>query len=249
MGGKNAIIIDSDADLDESIKAVMHGAFGYAGQKCSACSRVIVLDAAHDRFMERLIESVRSAGVGPADEPTTSIPPVIDRNAFDSIRRYIEAGKNEARCVLEVDAAAPTKEYGGYYVGPVIFDDVPPRARIAQEEIFGPVLSVIRAHSIDEAIEIFNGTDYALTGGIFSRSPGNIEKARAACECGNFYINRKVTGSRPDLQPFGGLKLSGFGARVGGPDYLVQFCDPRTVTENTLRRGFAPSEEVVETLG
>jgi RHH-type proline utilization regulon transcriptional repressor/proline dehydrogenase/delta 1-pyrroline-5-carboxylate dehydrogenase len=249
MGGKNAIIIDSDADLDESIKAVMHGAFGYAGQKCSACSRVIVLDAAHDRFMERLIESVRSAGVGPADEPTTSIPPVIDREAFDSIRRYIEVGKQEANCVLEVDAAAPTKEYGGYYVGPVIFDDVPPRARIAQEEIFGPVLSVIRAHSMDEAIEIFNGVDYALTGGIFSRSPGNIEKARAECECGNFYINRKVTGSRPDLQPFGGLKMSGFGARVGGPDYLVQFCDPRTITENTLRRGFAPSEEVVETLG
>ena len=249
MGGKNAIIIDSDADLDESIKAVMHGAFGYAGQKCSACSRVIVLDAAHDRFMERLIESVRSAGVGPADNPATSIPPVIDRKAFDSIRGYIEQGKKEARCVLEVDASGPTKEHGGYYIGPVIFDDVPPQSRIAQEEIFGPVLAVIRAHSIEEAIEIFNGTDYALTGGIFSRSPGNIEKARAECECGNFYINRKVTGSRPDLQPFGGLKMSGFGARVGGPDYLVQFCDPRTVTENTLRRGFAPSKEVVETLG
>ena len=126
---------------------------------------------------------------------------------------------------------------------------MPPAARIAQEEIFGPVLSVIRAKTIDEAIEIFNGTPYALTGGIFSRSPANIEKVRAECECGNFYINRKVTGSRVDLQPYGGLKMSGSGARVGGPDYLVQFCEPRTITENTLRRGFAPSEEVVESLG
>jgi len=249
LGGKNAIIVDSDADLDEAVKGVIHGAFAYAGQKCSACSRVIVLEAAHDRFLERLVETARGLRVGPADDPATSIPPVIDRTAFETICRYIEIGKREARCVLEVDATELVKQFGGYYIGPVIFDDVRPEARIAQEEIFGPVLSVLRAASIDEAIELFNRSDYGLTGGIFSRSPANIQKAQAECECGNFYINRKVTGSRPDLQPYGGLKMSGFGARVGGPDYLIQFCEPRTVTENTLRRGFAPSEEIVEALG
>ena len=249
MGGKNAIIVDSDADLDEAIKGVMQSAFAYAGQKCSAASRVIVLDAAHDRFVERLVETARSASIGPADEPTTSLPPVIDQAAFESVRKYIEIGRQEARCVLEVDASAQVEEHGGYYIGPVIFDDVPPQARIARDEIFGPVLSVIRAKTIDEAIETFNSTEYALTGGIYSRSPASIERARAECECGNLYINRKITGSLVDLQPFGGFKLSGIGSAAGGPDYLIQFCEPRTITENTLRRGFAPSEEVLESLG
>jgi RHH-type proline utilization regulon transcriptional repressor/proline dehydrogenase/delta 1-pyrroline-5-carboxylate dehydrogenase len=249
MGGKNAIIVDDNADLDEAIKGVIASALGYAGQKCSAASRVIVVGAIHDRFVERLVESARSKGLGPADEPTTAIPPVIDEQARDSILRYIELGKQEARCVLAVDASKLAAEAGGYYVGPHIFVDVPPTARIAREEIFGPVLVVLRADDIGQAIEVFNGTDYALTGGIFSRSPANIERARAACECGNFYINRPITGSRVDLQPYGGFKLSGVGSKAGGPDYLIQYCEARTVTENTLRRGFAPSEEVVEALG
>jgi len=126
---------------------------------------------------------------------------------------------------------------------------VPPTARIAQEEIFGPVLTVLRAPDIATAIQIFNQSDYALTGGIFSRSPANIERARAECECGNFYINRPITGSRVDLQPYGGFKMSGLGTKAGGPDYLIQYMDARTVTENTLRRGFAPSAEVLEALG
>ena len=249
MGAKNAIIVDSDADLDEAIKGVMQSAFACAGQKCTAVSRVIVLEQAHDRFMERLIETARNISIGPAEEPTTSMPAVIDHAAFETIRSYVELGKREAKCVLEVDVQAQVDEYGGYYIGPVIFDDVPPTARIAQEEIYGPVLSVIRAQTMDEAINIFNGTPYALTGAIFSRSPANIEKARAECECGNLYINRRITGSHVDLQPFGGLKSSGMGATTGGPDYLIQFCEPRTVSENTLRRGFAPSEDVLETLG
>jgi len=248
MGAKNAIIVDSDADLDEAIKGIVQSAFGYAGQKCTAASRVIVLASAHERFIQRFVEAVRSVSIGPADEPTTFVPPVIDRAAFDAIRHYIALGKKEARCVLEVDASALVQESGGYYIGPAVFDDVPPSARLAQEEIFGPVLAVLRAKDIDEAIAIFNGTEYALTGAIYSRSPAHIEKARAACECGNFYINRKIAGSRVDLQPFGGLKMSGLGATAGGPDYLIQFCEPRTVTENTLRRGFAPSEEALETL-
>lgn len=245
MGGKNAVIVDTDADLDEAVKGVLHSAFGYAGQKCSACSRAIVLDGVYDRLLPRLIEAARSLTVGPADDQGTFVPPVIDREAFDRIRRYIEIGKGEARCVLETDTSALIERTGGYFIGPTIFADVAPAARIAQEEIFGPVLAVIRARDMNHAIEIFNGTDYALTGGIFSRSPANIERARHECECGNFYINRKITGALVDAQPFGGFRMSGIGSKAGGPDYLIQFCEPRCVTENTLRRGFAPSEELV----
>ncbi len=248
MGAKNAIIVDADADLDEAIKGILASALSYAGQKCSAAARIIVLDAAHDRFMDRFVAAVRSKGVGPADEPTTAIPPVIDREAFDSIRAYIELGRREARCVLAVETDDIVASTGGYYIGPHIFDDVPPTAHIAREEIFGPVLCVLRARDFEHAIALFNDSDYALTGGLFSRSPADIERARAACECGNLYINRPITGSRVDLQPFGGFKLSGGGAKIGGPDYLIQYCEPRTVTENTLRRGFAPSEEIVEAL-
>lgn len=250
MGGKNATIIDSDADMDEAIKGVLYSAFGYAGQKCSASSRAIVLDGMYDTFVERIVEAARSIQVGPADDCGTAMPPVVDRKAYDSIRKYIDIGKGEARCVLDPDMRSLVEQTGGgYYIGPTIFADVAPGARIAREEIFGPVLAIIRARDIDEAIEIFNGTDFALTGGIFSRSPANIEKARAECECGNFYINRRITGALVDLQPFGGFKMSGIGSKAGGPDYLIQFCEPRTVTENTLRRGFAPSDEVVEAVG
>ena len=249
LSAKNAIIVDSDADMDEAIKGVIASAFGYAGQKCTAASRCIVIDSIHDRFTERLIESVSGAAVGPADDPATSIPPVIDKAAFDSVHKLIEQGKQEAKCALEVDVSSVAAQHeGGYYIGPVIFTDADPSARIAREEIFGPVLTVLKARDMDHAIEIFNGTDYALAGGIYSRSPANIEKARHQCECGNLYINRQITGSHVDHQPFGGFKLSGTGCMAGGPDYLVQFCQPRTICENTLRRGFAPSEEVVEAI-
>jgi RHH-type proline utilization regulon transcriptional repressor/proline dehydrogenase/delta 1-pyrroline-5-carboxylate dehydrogenase len=250
MGAKNAIIVDSDADLDETIKGVVQSAFGYAGQKCTAASRCIVLEPIYERFVERLIESVRGTRVGPADDPATFVPPVIDQQALESIRAMIEVGKQEATCALEVDVSQMIADTdGGYFVGPTIFTDVAPDAGIAREEIFGPVLTILKARDIDHAIEIFNRTDYALTGGIYSRSPANIEQARNECECGSLYINRRITGSRVDLQPFGGFKMSGTGIKAGGPDYLVQFCEPRTVTENTIRRGFAPSEEVVESLG
>ncbi len=249
MGGKNATIVDTDADFDEAVKGVVYAAFGYAGQKCSASSRCIVLDAVYDRFVPRLVEAARSIQVGPADEPGTFVPPVIDRRAFESIRKYVEIGKQEATCALEVDTSRLIADTGGgYYIGPTIFTDVAPDARIAREEVFGPVLSVIRARDIGHAIEIFNNTDFALTGGIFSRSPANIERARHECDCGNFYINRRISGALVDLQPFGGFKMSGIGSKAGGPDYLIQFCEPRTITENTLRRGFAPSEDVVVAL-
>lgn len=250
MGGKNATIVDADADLDEAVHGCIYAGFGYAGQKCSAGSRVIVLADVYDRFVERYVEAARSIVVGPADEPGTYCPPVIDAAAAKTIREYIEIGKGECTCALNVDVSELIeKTGGGFYVGPTVFTDVAPDARIAQEEIFGPVVAVIKAADMDEAIEIFNGTDFALTGGIYSRSPAHIERARVECECGNFYINRKISGALVDLQPFGGFKMSGVGSKAGGPDYLIQFCEPRTVTENTLRRGFAPSEEVAEVLG
>jgi RHH-type proline utilization regulon transcriptional repressor/proline dehydrogenase/delta 1-pyrroline-5-carboxylate dehydrogenase len=248
LGAKNAIIVDADADLDEAIKGVLASAFSYAGQKCSAASRVILLDSMHDRFMERFIEAARSKGIGPADEATTSIPPLVDKRQFDAVRAAIEAGKREAKCVLAVDVGDLVRSTGGYYVGPHIFDDVPAKSRLIQDEILGPIVCIQRACDFEHAVELFNGSDYALTGGLYSRSPANIERARDACECGVLYINRPITGSRVDLQPFGGLKLSGGGPKIGGPDYLLQYCESRTVTENTLRRGFAPSEEVAEAL-
>jgi RHH-type proline utilization regulon transcriptional repressor/proline dehydrogenase/delta 1-pyrroline-5-carboxylate dehydrogenase len=164
---------------------------------------------------------------------------VIDDRARDKIREYIEIGRSEGRLVLETDVSSLGD---GYFVGPTIFADVPPSARIAQEEIFGPVLAVIRARTFEEALEIAMGTDYALTGGLYSRSPARIEAARRQYRVGNLYINRKITGAIVGRQPFGGFRMSGIGSKAGGPDYLLQFLEPRTVTENTMRHGFAPME-------
>jgi RHH-type proline utilization regulon transcriptional repressor/proline dehydrogenase/delta 1-pyrroline-5-carboxylate dehydrogenase len=242
LGGKNAVIVDSDADLDEAIRGVMAGAFAYSGQKCTATSRVIVVNGAYERFASRLIEAVRHMSIGPAELPTTSIPPLIDRDAVEQARSFIDRGRREAKLAFEGDAAEVTARTGGYFVAPAVFVDVPPDASIAREEVLAPVLCIQRAADFDDAIQIFNAGDYGLTGGVYSRSPENIEKARRLCDCGNFYINRKITNSRVDLQPFGGTKMSGLGAKIGGPDYLIQFCQTRTISENTLRRGFAPAD-------
>jgi RHH-type proline utilization regulon transcriptional repressor/proline dehydrogenase/delta 1-pyrroline-5-carboxylate dehydrogenase len=242
MGGKNAVIVDNDADLDEAVVHIIDSAFGYQGQKCSAASRIILLDEVHDRLLSRLAEAVRSLKIGPPEDPGNTIGPVIESTAQERIAEYIRLGKKEAKCVLEMDA--PTN---GYFVGPVIFCDVDPRSRIAQEEIFGPVLSVIRARDFDQALEIANNSAFALTGGIFSRSPAHIEIARKEFRVGNLYINRGITGAIVERQPFGGLKLSGIGSKAGGPDYLLQFLEPRTISENTLRHGFVPPERLKNT--
>ena len=241
MGGKNATIIDDDADLDEAVHAVAAGAFGYAGQKCSAASRAIVLDAIYPQFLSRLIEVTRSLRVGPAEDPGTFIGPVIDATARDRILKMIEIGKQEATLAFAGEIGELAGE--GYYIPPHIFADVRASARIAQEEIFGPVLCAMRARDLDDAISIANGTPYALTGGLHSRSPRNIEKVRREFRVGNLYINRKITGALIDRQPFGGFKLSGTGPKAGGPDYIPQFMHARTITENTLRHGFAPNEQ------
>jgi RHH-type proline utilization regulon transcriptional repressor/proline dehydrogenase/delta 1-pyrroline-5-carboxylate dehydrogenase len=237
MGGKNAVIVDSDADLDEAIVHVIDSAFGYQGQKCSAASRLILVGEVHDRLLPRLVEAVRSLKIGPPEDPRNAIGPLIDEAAKERVGRYIRLGKKEASCVLEM--AAPKE---GYFVGPAIFSEVDPGSRIAQEEIFGPVLSVIRARDFNQALEIANGSLFALTGGVFSRSPAHIDQARREFRVGNLYINRGITGAVVERQPFGGLKLSGIGSKAGGPDYLLQFLEPRTISENTLRHGFMPPQ-------
>jgi RHH-type proline utilization regulon transcriptional repressor/proline dehydrogenase/delta 1-pyrroline-5-carboxylate dehydrogenase len=238
MGGKNAIIVDDDADLDGAVAAVIESAFGYAGQKCSSCSRLIVLDEIHEALCHRLGEAVQSAAIGPAEEPATLIGPVIDEQARERILQYIDLGRREGRLLAQ--GRLPDEFPGGYFVAPVVFVDVNPTARIAQEEILGPVLAVSRAADFEEAITIANGPRYALTGGVFSRSPSHIELARREFAVGNLYINRKITGSQVDAQPFGGYRLSGTGVKAGSPDYLLHFMDARCITENTQRSGLVP---------
>jgi RHH-type proline utilization regulon transcriptional repressor/proline dehydrogenase/delta 1-pyrroline-5-carboxylate dehydrogenase len=239
LGGKNAIIIDDDADLDEAVSGVVASAFGYQGQKCSACSRVIVMESLNDVFLDRLIEATKSLKIGPAEDPSAKVGPVIDDEARQRILGYIEKGKEQCRLAYAGDPGFLVSE--GTYVGPHVFADVAPDAIIAQEEIFGPVLAVIKAKSLDHALKIANGTPYALTGGVYSRSPENIRRVKREFRVGNLYVNRKITGALVGRQPFGGFKLSGVGSKAGGPDYLLQFLLPRTITENTMRRGFAPN--------
>ncbi len=238
MGGKNAIIIDDDADLDEAVLGVVESAFGYSGQKCSACSRAIVLADAYEAFLERLINATQSLKVGPAELPGTSVGPVIDEEALTRIQDYIEIGKDECQPAT----ACPIDDLSdeGYFVGPHIFTDVDPDSRLGQEEIFGPVLAVMKANDLSEAFAIANNTDFGLTGGIFSRSPAHLKRARSEFHVGNLYLNRGITGALVDRQPFGGFKMSGIGTKTGGPDYLREFVIPINVTENTMRRGFAP---------
>jgi RHH-type proline utilization regulon transcriptional repressor/proline dehydrogenase/delta 1-pyrroline-5-carboxylate dehydrogenase len=242
MGGKNAVIVDDDADLDEAVQGILTSAFSYAGQKCSACSRVIGVGRVYPRLVERLAEAARTLPMGPADAAGTIIGPVIDDASRERILSYVDLGKRLARPVLLRDPDAALEALGGFYVAPAIFADVPVTCALAREEIFGPVLSCLPAASFDEALEIATSLDYALTGGVFSRSPVRLARARQAFRVGNLYINRATTGARVGRQPFGGRQLSGIGWQAGGPDYLLQFLETRVVTENTLRRGFASHE-------
>ena len=239
MGGKNAIIIDDDADLDEAVPHVLYSAFAFQGQKCSACSRVIVLDAVYDKFVDRLVKAAKVYQIGPSEDPKFSMGAVSDASAQKSILDYIEIGSSEGKLLY----SSPVPEGEGYWVPLTIIGGITPEHRVAQEEIFGPVLAVMRAKDFDQAIAWANSTRFALTGGIFSRSPEHLTQARREFRVGNLYINRNNTGALVDRQPFGGSRMSGVGTKAGGPDYLLHFMDPRVVTENTMRRGFAPIEE------
>jgi len=237
MGGKNALIVDADADLDEAVAITLASAFGYQGQKCSALSRLIVHAENYDRFLERLIAATASLRMGPGEQPGNILGPVIDREAQKRVLAMIETGRKEATLAwLGENADDPD----ACLVPPVIFTDVKPECRIFREEIFGPVLAVSRAKNFDEALALANDCAFALTGGICSRSPVNIERTKAEMVCGNLYINRAITGAIVGRQPFGGFKMSGGGTKAGGREYLQQFMVARVVTENCLRNGFAP---------
>lgn len=234
MGGKNAIIVDETADLDEAVKGTLDSAIGFQGQKCSACSRVIIVGAAYNEFIDRLIAAMECVHVGPPEDPGNHMGPVIDKIALDRINKYIGIGEKDGRTLVN-----RTHEGKGYFVGPALFTDLETDSVLMQEEIFGPVLGAIKAKNMDEAIKIANGTPYALTGGIYSRSPSNIKKVIREFRVGNLYVNRKITASLVSRQPFGGFGMSGVGSKTGGPEYLLQFVNMVSVSENTLRRGFA----------
>jgi RHH-type proline utilization regulon transcriptional repressor/proline dehydrogenase/delta 1-pyrroline-5-carboxylate dehydrogenase len=236
MGGKNCVIIDSDADLDEAVAGCLSSAFGYQGQKCSALSRLIVLADNYEKFLERFIAAAASLRVGPAEQPGNIIGPVISREAQRRILAMIEAGGKEAKPLWQGTVPADPK---ACYVPPTIFAEVPPGSRLFREEIFGPVLAVTKAQDFDEALALANESEFALTGGCFSRSPVNLERVKAELVCGNLYLNRGITGALVQRQPFGGFKMSGGGTKAGGAEYLQNFLVSRVITENCLRRGFA----------
>ncbi len=236
MGGKNAIIVDETADLDEAVTGVLESSAGYQGQKCSACSRVIVVESIYSLFLERLKQAASSIPVGPPIQAKNRMGPLIDNRALERVRKYVELGKKDGTCLLDRQVMGP-----GYFQGPVILTDLPPSHPVVQEEIFGPVMVVFQVPSIQEAFTLANDSPFALTGGIYSRSPANLQLAREEFEVGNFYINRPITGSLVGRQPFGGHQLSGIGKKAGGHTYLEQFMVEKIITENTFRRGFAPA--------
>jgi RHH-type transcriptional regulator, proline utilization regulon repressor / proline dehydrogenase / delta 1-pyrroline-5-carboxylate dehydrogenase len=237
MGGKNALIIDSDADLDEAVDAVLYSAVGFSGQKCSAASRVIVLKEVYEKFAQRLVEAARSIEVSAAENPAGYYGPVVDEEAYNRLMSEIQTGSEKYKLLFK-----GTVPSGGYFVPVSIFSDVKHHDDLAQKEFFGPIIALIKADDLDAALDYANSTEYALTGGAFSRSPVNIERIKHELEAGNIYINRGITGAMVDRHPFGGYKMSGIGSKTGGPDYLKQFTEPIVVTENTMRRGFAPEE-------
>ncbi|MBK8856918.1 MAG: proline dehydrogenase family protein [Opitutaceae bacterium] len=243
MGGKNAMIIDNDADIDEAIPAALYSAFGFAGQKCSALSRLIVLEGVYDKFVERFLSGCPAMPVGDPLLPGTIVNPVIDEAAQKTILGYIEAGKKECKLAWQATLSPELLASGGYYVPPTVFTGCKPEHKIVREEIFGPVLAILKARDLDEAFAMANANDYALTGGFFSRSPKAIERAQQEFLVGNLYINRGCTGAIVQRHPFGGFKMSGGGTKAGGKEYLENFMFPRLIAENVLRRGFTPPEE------
>jgi RHH-type transcriptional regulator, proline utilization regulon repressor / proline dehydrogenase / delta 1-pyrroline-5-carboxylate dehydrogenase len=238
MGGKNAVIIDNDADLDEAVDGVLYSAFGFAGQKCSAASRCIILEDVYERFKDRLVEAAKSITLADAKNPIAYLGPVVDEEAYS--RLMGEISKAEKNKLVLYKSPVPEN---GYYVPVTILENVKAPDYFAQTEFFGPLLALIKVKDLKEALEVANSTEYALTGGLFSRSPENISLVKEEFVCGNLYINRGITGAMVDRHPFGGFKMSGIGSKTGGPDYLRQFVEPVCLTENTLRRGFAPLED------
>jgi 1-pyrroline-5-carboxylate dehydrogenase len=228
MGGKDSIIVSADCDLDAAIDGVVASAFGFNGQKCSACSRAIIEDPVYDVFVERIRDRVQALEVG---DPSTNakVGPVVNRSAMDTILSYIEIGKGEGRLLAGGNAVSTAE--GGYYLQPTVIADIAPTARIAQEEIFGPVLALIRARDYDHALEIANNTEYGLTGAVYTSSREKLDHARKAFHVGNLYFNRKCTGAMVGAHPFGGFNMSGTDSKAGGPDYLLLFTQAKSIAE------------------
>ena len=234
MGGKNCVVVDSDADLDDAVPAIVASAFRYAGQKCSAAARVLAHEAIHDALLERLAGAVEVLQVGQASAFGTDVPPVIEREAQDRVERYRALARDTGRVVAEHAHGVPAT---GWFVAPTVAADLPPDSPVLAEEVFGPLLAVERVRDVDHACDRIDELPFALTGGLFSRNPHTVDHVIRRTPVGNLYVNREITGAMVGRQPFGGNRLSGTGTKAGGPDYLLHFVEPKVVTENTVRHG------------
>jgi RHH-type transcriptional regulator, proline utilization regulon repressor / proline dehydrogenase / delta 1-pyrroline-5-carboxylate dehydrogenase len=233
MGGKNAVIVDSDADLDDAVPAIVRSAFVYAGQKCSAASRVLAHEKIADALLERLAGAVEVLRVGQADDFATDVPPVIEQDAQERVNGYAATAAGEGRVVARREEVPAN----GWFCPPTLVTDLPPDSKVIRDEIFGPLLSVERVPSMSAACDALEGSPFALTGGLFSRNTDTVEEVARRSPVGNLYVNRHITGAMVGRQPFGGNRRSGIGAKAGGPDYLLQFVEPHVLTENTMRHG------------
>jgi RHH-type transcriptional regulator, proline utilization regulon repressor / proline dehydrogenase / delta 1-pyrroline-5-carboxylate dehydrogenase len=233
MGGKNCAIVDADADLDDAVPAIVASAFAYAGQKCSAISRVLVHQAIHDSLAERLAGAVELLRVGQAEELETEVPPVIEEEARDRVARYQELAGRDGRILARAEAPAEA----GWFCTPTLATNLDPSSSVLRDEVFGPLLTIEAVPSIEAACDVVDGLPFALTGALFSRNPATVDAVAGRSPVGNLYVNRRATGAMVGRQPFGGNRLSGVGSKAGGPDYLLQFTDPRVVAENTTRHG------------
>jgi 1-pyrroline-5-carboxylate dehydrogenase len=227
MGGKDAIVVDASADPEQAAAGIVASAFGFQGQKCSACSRVIADAALYDEVVERVGARAERLRVGPATAFDSDLGPVADAGQFAKISEYLAVGRREGRLV----AGGEADDSVGYFIHPTVFADASPQARIMQEEIFGPVLAMTRARDFDDALQIANGTDYGLTGGVYARDPRKLARARAEFHVGNLYLNRKITGALVGVEPFGGFNMSGTDSKAGGQDYLKLFMQAKVISE------------------
>jgi acyl-CoA reductase-like NAD-dependent aldehyde dehydrogenase len=233
MGGKNCVIVDADADLDEVVPALVKSAFVYAGQKCSAAARVLCHEAVHDGMIERLAGAVEVLEVGQAERLDVDVPPVIERSAQERVARYAAEAERTGR-IAAVARNVPT---GGWFATPAVAADLPADSPVLQEEIFGPLLAVERVRDVADACDRVDASPFGLTGGLFARNPDTVDYVVDRSPVGNLYVNRAITGAMVARQPFGGNRLSGTGTKAGGPGYVLQFVEPRVVTENTMRHG------------
>jgi RHH-type proline utilization regulon transcriptional repressor/proline dehydrogenase/delta 1-pyrroline-5-carboxylate dehydrogenase len=233
MGGKNCVLVDADADLDDAVPAILKSAFGYAGQKCSAAARVLAHERVADALVERLSGAMSALVVGQAESFATDVPPVVEREARDRVEGYAEAAEREGNLVS--GGSEPPGE--GWFCRPKLATELPPESSVLREEIFGPLLALDRVRDMAAACDAVDRSPFALTGGVFSRSPKTIEEVVRRSPVGNLYVNRNITGAMVGRQPFGGNRRSGVGSKAGGPDYLLQFVEPRVVSENTMRHG------------